>query len=256
MTSSSLETHDYEKYWKDLSRSSSYHPANRLRYHLIENALMRIVIDTKITVLDAGCGDGSLLKALAGHSKFASLVGIDVSEKRVEQNRLENSKIQFYQADLGVFGSLPKDLPGKFDIVISSEVIEHIADDAQFLKSLFALCKPGGRVILTTQSGPRFKMDVEVLGHLRHYKIDDLENLICAAGFQIERSLQTGFPWISLQKRLVDSMSGLVKKTLASGAEPSLGMKALLSTLSVLYRLNVKGYGPQLLVVAKKPLDH
>ncbi len=37
-----------------------------------------------------------------------------------------------------------------FDVVIASEVIEHVADVASFLKTCRALCKPGGLLIVST----------------------------------------------------------------------------------------------------------
>lgn len=251
----SLESnHDYEIYWKNLSRSSQYHPANRLRYYLIENAIAQMLPSTPLSVLDAGCGDGSLLSVIGKNRFWKSMVGIDISQEIVKQNRSAYKDRNFFAADLGMPDGLPPELRGRFDLVLSSEVIEHVPNDAQFAKNLFELCKPGGYLILTTQAGPRFTMDLEVLGHLRHYKKEELEMRIRDAGFDIEQSLQTGFPWLSLQKRAVETFSGFVKKTLATGGEPTPVMKTFLNTLSTLYRFNVKGLGPQLLIVAKKRL--
>jgi SAM-dependent methyltransferase len=68
-------------------------------------------------------------------------------------------------------------LPGaSFDVVTAVEVIEHIEDDARFVKELCRLVKPGGVCYLTTPNGvgvPKENPD-----HVRHYTRRSLESLL------------------------------------------------------------------------------
>ena len=42
--------------------------------------------------------------------------------------------------------------PGRFDLVLSTEMLEHVRDWRTVVGSMKRLCKPGGRLILTTRS--------------------------------------------------------------------------------------------------------
>lgn len=124
-------------------------------------------------VLDVGCGVGSLSFYLA--SKRAEVMGVDISRRAIDiarqakkQNGLDK-QVEFHQ------GKIEK-ITGKFDIVVCSEVIEHIEDDKRFLSELKKRLKKNGLLVLTTpskenclfKSGYYQKFDQQV-GHLRRY---------------------------------------------------------------------------------------
>lgn len=66
--------------------------------------------------------------------------------------------------------------PGSYDAIISVEVIEHVDDDAAFVKNMSRTIRPGGVAILTTPNGDR--NPVPSGDHKRHYRRDQLEELL------------------------------------------------------------------------------
>ena len=80
-----------------------------------------------------------------------------------------------------------EELKSKYDLIYSSNVLEHIEDDINALKSISNKLKPNGNLILFV---PAFnllfsKIDTE-LGHFRRYTISDLTAKMQTAGFEIQ----------------------------------------------------------------------
>ena len=153
----------YEDYWAKLTVSHASHPGNKFRYDLIARELAGHGIQPD-RVIDCGCGDGSLLDVVSARIRCGELHGTDLAS-----NVPISSKVNFRQQDLGL--PIPDDLKGRFDLVLCSEVIEHVPNDARVVENLAALAKPGGWVVLTTQTGNIYNTE-KYLGHLRHYAID------------------------------------------------------------------------------------
>lgn len=103
-----------------------------------------------LKVVDVGCGGGILSEPLARMG--ASVTGVDAVDK--------NIKIARIHADLDPVTSTIEyccttaeklvEEQRKFDAVISLEVIEHVADPAEFCKSLAALTIPEGAIVIST----------------------------------------------------------------------------------------------------------
>lgn len=142
-------------------------------------------------VLDIGCGVGTLDFYLA--SRGNKVVGVDISTRAINIARKNayflgvSKNIRFHKL------AFPQELPrGKFDVVIISEVIEHIPDDILSLERIWRLLKTGGILILTTPSiqAPLYKLGLlngfdRKVGHLRRYDIDELTNNIRLKRFKI-----------------------------------------------------------------------
>jgi len=98
-------------------------------------------------ILDVGCGDGVLTSMFARLGCQAS--GIDYSEEAVQfakQKLSNNSYVNFTQGSA-------YDLPwpdATFDLVVSSDVIEHLTDVKKFLQEISRVLKPSGGVIIST----------------------------------------------------------------------------------------------------------
>ena len=99
-------------------------------------------------MLDAGSGAGYGSAYLATHGA-AFVHGVDMGEAAVafsrDQFRLPN--IDFHQADLADIDRLGFQ-PGSFDVIFSSNALEHVADVAAFFRSAHALLKPDGIAII------------------------------------------------------------------------------------------------------------
>lgn len=105
-------------------------------------------------ILDVGCGGGLFSEPLARMG--ATVTGIDIVEENVE-NATEHWRIrrkkEFY-GNISYFCSTVEDFSAQqsqeFDVVVCSEVIEHVADAASFVQGIGKLTRNGGIVVFTT----------------------------------------------------------------------------------------------------------
>jgi SAM-dependent methyltransferase len=76
----------------------------------------------------------------------------------------------------------------KLDTLVALNVIEHISDDVDALKSMSAMLEPGGRAVVLVPAfqGLFGSLDHE-LGHIRRYTRDSLSHRMSEAGFKVER---------------------------------------------------------------------
>ena len=96
--------------------------------------------------LDAGCGDGRYLAALAAELP-PRRAGCDLSERILETAR-QRVDADFRQANLE---ALPF-ADGEFDLVFCSQVIEHVLDADLALAELARVLRPGGHLVISTDN--------------------------------------------------------------------------------------------------------
>jgi SAM-dependent methyltransferase len=95
-----------------------------------------------VTVLDAGCGRVSALRAF--RPRIARLVGADIHEPTQPLPHLDAFEI------VDLCGSEASFAPGTFDLVLSSFTLEHFADPVGALTNLRRWLQPGGTLVATT----------------------------------------------------------------------------------------------------------
>lgn len=98
------------------------------------------------TVLDVGCGTGSLslLAAELGHQ----VTGIDISPAMLTAAREKTARAE-YIVDFRVMdAAYPQFAPGSFDAVMCRHVLWALPDPADILQRWAALLKPAGRLVL------------------------------------------------------------------------------------------------------------
>jgi 2-polyprenyl-3-methyl-5-hydroxy-6-metoxy-1,4-benzoquinol methylase len=100
----------------------------------------------KPRILDIGCGNGSLTNLIAQHGY--EVVGVEESESGVKFASHAFPACRFIQ---GSIYNLPyTEIGSKFDIVIASEVIEHLFYPKELVRNAKKCLNPNGRLILTT----------------------------------------------------------------------------------------------------------
>lgn len=120
-------------------------------------------------LLEVGCGEGRGIDSLM--PLVSSYAAIDKIESAVSRLRLR------YPAGKFVSGHLPP-LPyadNSYDSVVSFQVIEHIQDDALFLKEIHRVLRPGGVALITTPNRPMSLSRNP--WHIREYTDQELVNL-------------------------------------------------------------------------------
>ena len=148
--------------WWDLSGPfSALHKMSNARIEFIKQNATRILNKDKIKVnllenlncLDVGCGGGILsekLKRLGANVTGidASKNSIEIAKKHAKKSRLE---INYKCITTSKLLEIKEDeIINKFDLVIASEVIEHVNNRKLFLSDISNLCRPGGLVVFTS----------------------------------------------------------------------------------------------------------
>ena len=138
------------------------------------------------SVLEIGCATGELIAAFpvrAGGRK----VGMDISTENIDAARRRFPEVEFRCGDF-------RDQPAaRFDAVVMSDVLEHVPDDAGFLRDAAQL----GEIVLVNlpleynwlNRHRRYGPD-DVSGHLRRYSLADGLALFERAGLAVESHVQ------------------------------------------------------------------
>ncbi len=97
-------------------------------------------------VLDAGCGEGALIKLILKHAHPKEIYGVDASKIGVQmaQRSIKDSRVKFRKSNLK---ALPFP-PGFFDFIICHSVLEHVVDYPKALSEFFRVMKPGGKLLI------------------------------------------------------------------------------------------------------------
>jgi 2-polyprenyl-3-methyl-5-hydroxy-6-metoxy-1,4-benzoquinol methylase len=98
----------------------------------------------RLRVLDAGCGDGVNLAELS-RIPDCELSAIDYNVVRVERARAQYPNVRVRQADLTEY-----EAEQPFDVILCSQVIEHIPNVAAALARLRDALAPGGMLVVGT----------------------------------------------------------------------------------------------------------
>jgi ubiquinone/menaquinone biosynthesis C-methylase UbiE len=96
-------------------------------------------------VLDVGCGDGILTRAIIRKKHPTRLIGIDNFSLYHKPEPSPN--ISYVECDLNKKISRIDD--NSFDNMVCSEVLEHLEDYTETMKELYRIMKPKGRIFIT-----------------------------------------------------------------------------------------------------------
>lgn len=157
------------------------------KYDVLMNWLGQIKTKSAL-VVGSGSGEFAALLALAG----AKTLAIDIDEPSI---RLTDETAKRYGAEVTTQVSHLEDFKSAqlFDIVVATDVIEHIEDDRAASENLKRLVKPGGSLIITVPALQwLFGLHDESLGHYRRYSRTTLLRLF-DSGVRIEKIRYFGF---------------------------------------------------------------
>ncbi len=171
---------------------SLYHSLEESHWWFVgrRNMVWRLLkdLDRNLSILEVGCSGGPLMRLLQDKG-FAKVTGIDISECSVELCRnLGETAVKVADGRATGFSN------EQFDVVIASDVLEHIEDPAQGLTEWSRILRPKGILLVFV---PAFQFlwsrHDEVNYHYRRYTKQEVVTLLEQTGFCIERSAYWNF---------------------------------------------------------------
>jgi 2-polyprenyl-3-methyl-5-hydroxy-6-metoxy-1,4-benzoquinol methylase len=201
-------------------------------------------------VLDAGCGDGDLARWMAASGLTVAAADRDLRRVRAASRTVEGNPMPGVRR---LFPPAPAHgddrsrgdvrwscddvtaLPWpdrSFAMVIASEVLEHVPDDARAARELRRVLRAGGRLIVTVPAGPgRFSQTDAAAGHVRRYDRAGLAHLLAAAGLVAITVRGWGWPFGRLYDRVCQRPALRARSTPLRGPVSCVGRVAPVAVL-------------------------
>lgn len=176
---------DFEWHAEQAANGDSGEKLTRVFVELVKK------LDDVRTICDLGCGNGHIAGRLAALGY--QVTGVDASPSGIKIARRTYPGVEFVEA------TIDRDLKtlGSFDLVLSSDVIEHLYRPSDLLEAATCLLKPDGQILLGTPYhgylknlalAATGKMDAHFSalhdgGHIKFFSLQTLSKLMTSHGF-------------------------------------------------------------------------
>jgi len=170
-------------YFDRITKYSNKESENYQKVSWLMKKINSYILDKKNKVLDVGCGGGVLLHKIKEMLPKSVTYGVepnklyaDLAKKR---SGAEEIKTDYFHAEL---------FEHKFDMVVSSDVMEHVDFPDLFLNGIFSSMEEGGVFFLEIPSPTNFgklesSHDIFNMAHHVFYTKDTLNQYLINAGF-------------------------------------------------------------------------
>jgi SAM-dependent methyltransferase len=145
------------------------------------------------TLLDVGCGQGSLLRAFAVRHPAWRLHGHE-QDARARVAVLAQPGVEGFHT--GAIGSIGR----RFDLVTIVHVFEHVFEPLSLLREVGSTLAPGGRVVIQVPDTEQNPFDLMVVDHRSHFFTTHLLAAAYTAGYAVELAATD---WIAKEITLV-----------------------------------------------------
>jgi SAM-dependent methyltransferase len=147
------------------------------RRAVLWSLLSRAGLPEHVRILDAGCGTGRNLREFA---VLGAAQGVDPSAEAIEYARCRGVH--------GITEAGLEQLPfadASFDLILATDVLEHVEREADALGELRRVAAPGGRLLITA---PAYRwlwsQHDDVHHHFRRYTMRSLRRTVRASGWE------------------------------------------------------------------------
>lgn len=137
-----------QAYWNDWNAAKNERPLSDIsadQRELVVEWLSEIG-RTDLKILEVGCGAGWLCPSL---KPFGRVTATDLSDAVLHEAAERVPDVKFVAGDF-----MELNFDGQFDVIVSLEVLSHVADHPRFMSKLASLLRPGGLLMLATQNRP------------------------------------------------------------------------------------------------------
>lgn len=181
----------YDAHWQSWLDMKVHGPASRWLRFLIRSQLGAARNSAPIkSILDVGCGEGTMTHFLAELLSDADVLGVDFSKTGIQcaQSRYLRANLSFqHDEDL-------QHLDGQYDLVSAFEVLEHVENWQDFLGRV---SRSARQFIWLSFPTGRMRSFEKQLGHYRNFKHGEVENFLSLCGFTPRAVFYAGFPFFS-----------------------------------------------------------
>lgn len=184
-------SYDFNRPWKDVMEELAdddphqefYQSANPLVADLHNRRIgivRELIQQTEAqSLLEVGSGDGYMLKALSDLP--VALTGIEISEKRIERSRQLVPQAEIVAGDA-------REMPFEsrsFDLVVCSEVLEHVPEPERAIAEMKRVVRPGGLVIVTVPHERNWQLGrllllrfpIRIPDHINEFSVPSMSRL-------------------------------------------------------------------------------
>jgi SAM-dependent methyltransferase len=195
-------------FFERLARIEDRHFWFRFRNRLLPCLVQDLVehLPSGFRVLEAGCGNGNVLRFLSATIRRGAVIGIDLFEEGLRLAR-QRSGAQLVRGDVHA-----SPFRCQFEIIGAFDVIEHLYDDRQALRDFHRLLSDDGVLILTVPSHMAlWSYFDKASGHHRRYSKAQLEQALGECGFKVEYTtefMMAIYPVLWISRRVLGWLRG------------------------------------------------
>lgn len=188
-----------------MSSNLDKHTSNNPLVKFLNGRLVQVICDLTLDVqpkkiLDAGCGEGFTVNKIVQQNKGTEITGLDIEKDALAYAKDINPGIKFIE---GSVYELPFE-DDQFDIVILSEVLEHLDDPLKALDEVKRVSS--GYSVISVPHEPYFRIGNMMRftylsdfgntpGHINNWTKKQFLNLL-SERFDVIK-VKTPLPWVS-----------------------------------------------------------
>ncbi len=211
----------YEERYFEFGKKSWWHSTRR---DFVHRLISKKRLSSNSSIFDIGCSNGLLLDELKKKG-YRNLYGIDVSSEAIKECRKKHSNVFVRSGEKTGFGK------EKFDLLVASDILEHIKDHDKALLEWHKILKKNGVAIVFV---PAFKFlwsyPDELNHHYRRYTLKKLKKMSRRAGFKVVVASYWNFFLFPLHF-LVTTLKNLLNIKKDNLSEPREPVNSLLAML-------------------------
>ena len=222
-----------------------------VRRELFAREIRAIGLTPEARVLDIGTSTGTNLRMLRDLG-FSRVSGLDSSEEAIRFCAAKG----FGQVRQGDVRAMPFDA-ASFELVLATDIVEHVEDDATALAEIARVLAPGGIALITVPTFPSlWGLQDRVAHHKRRYRLGALLAAIRRAGLEPQRRYYFNyllFVPIWAARRVIDLLG------IELSSESEVNSPLLNAVLGVVFRFDAltapllhPPFGVSALVVARR----
>ncbi|MBW2594474.1 MAG: glycosyltransferase [Deltaproteobacteria bacterium] len=146
-------------------------------------SLLRPYLGDKI--LEVGAGMGTMTLEFLPREHYTCLEIDPLHIITLENMFMNKSNVDVLELNIEDTKKV-KTLNKSYDTMLCLNVLEHLQDDYEALKNMNELLTEGGRLVLVVPNCPKLYNSLDrALGHIKRYKVKDIENLLTSFGYKI-----------------------------------------------------------------------